>query len=95
MKTWKIINKKLRGAYGETDYKKMTIAIDKKRHTSKNVERITPNNDGTENMAITLRHEILHAQHPKWGEVRVEKAARMWYDKATKKQKNKIYSKMP
>ena len=86
---------KLRGAYGETDFDKKTIRINKAKHKKKGVKRITPNKDGSENMAMTILHEAMHAKHPKKGEKAVENLARAMKSRMSPKQKKRLYSKVP
>lgn len=86
----------LRGAYGETDFDKKTIRINKKKHkaTNKNTKRITPNKDGSENLLNTILHEAMHVKHPKLGERAVEKLARAMKTRMSPTQKQRLYSKV-
>lgn len=89
-KGWKYKTGKLRGAFGQTDFKKKTITIDKKKHAK---GLMAKNPDGTESMAVTIKHELLHKQHPDWSEKKVESAARAWKKKASPKEKQRAYNK--
>lgn len=84
---------KLRGAYGETDFEKKTIRINKAKH-KKAAKRITPNRDGSENMLTTILHEGMHVKHPNASERSVEKLARAMKTRLSTKQKNRIYAKV-
>lgn len=94
-KGWKyVVNNKLRGAYGQIDYAKKKIEINKKKHRKgSDAKRITPNKDGSEKMLMTMQHELVHKSHPKKGEKGVEKLARAMVSKMSPKKKAKIYSK--
>lgn len=84
---------KLRGAYGETDYDKKLVRVNKRRHKSKTAKRITPNKDGSENLLTTIAHEMVHVNHPRRTEKSTEKLARAMVSKMGKKQKGRLYSK--
>lgn len=91
--SWKIkIDNRLRGAYGETDYEKKIIRINKKRHKSTRHMRITPNKDGSEKLIATLHHEVNHVLHPKKREKTVRKEEKTFLKKGTQKAKKKLYS---
>ncbi len=94
-KRWQFkTDNKLRGAFGETDYDKKIVRINKRRHAKNQpVRHLTKNKDGSENMLVTALHEINHVKHPKMGERGVEKLARAMKSRMSKKQKNRIYSK--
>lgn len=81
----------LRGAYGETDFEKRVVRINKKKHKSTKEKRITPNKDGSENMATTIQHELLHVKYPRKNEKAIEKLARAMVGKKSPKQKAKLY----
>src|SRR4051812_44654562 len=86
------VNNKLRGAYGETDFDKRTITINKKKHGDKSLKRITPNADGTENMLTTIVHEAMHVKHPQKGERAIEKLARAMVSRMPPRDKARYYS---
>ena len=90
---WKYkIDNKMRGAFGETDYDKKVIRVNKKRHKSKSVLKISKKKDGNEHLGKTIYHEELHRKHPKMYEKTVRKKEKD-FDKLSKKQKKKLYSK--
>ena len=96
LKGWKIRkDNKLRGAFGEADFNKRVIRINKKKHRKNaNVKHMVRNRDGSENLAVTIQHEINHVRHPKMGERSVEKLARAMVSKMGPKQKQHLYSKV-
>lgn len=87
---WKIKkDNTLRGAYGETDFDKKLIRINKKRHKKGETNK---NADGSENLLDTIVHEKLHATHPNMHEKTVRKLARAMSSKMGKKQKAAHYA---
>jgi uncharacterized protein YneF (UPF0154 family) len=87
-------NNKLRGAYGQTDFDKKEIVINKKAHRKNNGrKKLVPNPDGSENKLITILHEMGHKNHPKMSEKGVEKLARAMKPKLSTKQKQRLYAK--
>ena len=82
--------------YGITDLDKKTISINKQYHKSKgnHASSIRKNKDGSANLADTLVHEQLHAQHPKMHEKTVRKLTRKKVGKLSKKYKRKLYNKL-
>ena len=95
--TWKRdfkrhVDNKMKGAYGETDYAKKTIRINKKRHKSASSGRITKNRDGSESLINTIVHEELHASHPKMKEKTVRRTALKLVTRLKPRTKKKIYS---
>lgn len=91
---WKrVVNNKLRGAYGITDYDKREIQINKKAHRSKRLGRITPNKNGTESIIHTIVHEEHHRKHPRMHEKTVRKLEKKLVKKLGKKGKRKLYAK--
>lgn len=90
---WKYQKGKVRGGYGQTDFKKKTITVDPKKHRSTKYARKVRDKDGSENMLVTMAHELLHKAHPDWTEKKVEATARAFHKSASRKQKNRIYSK--
>lgn len=87
------VDNNLRGAYGETDLDNKVIKINKKRHKSKQVEKISKKSDGTEHLGKTILHETLHAKHPKMTEKEVRKREKK-FTKLSKKTKAKLYAKV-
>ena len=86
-----MLNKKVRGAYGETDFGKKTIKINRARHR-KPAQRITPNKDGTEKILATIQHEIEHVKDPKENsERKIENRAQRAVAKMSKGQKQSLY----
>lgn len=62
----KIVRRKLKGSYGETDFignKAVRISVDVKKHKGDKKE-----------LADTIKHELMHAKHPKMQEKTVRKA---------------------
>lgn len=90
---WKYKVGKVRGGFGEIDTVKKVIKIDKAKHRSKAQKRITPNQDGSENILRTITHEMAHKRFPNKNEKAIEKLGRAMASRMTKKQKAKLYSK--
>lgn len=88
-KGWKMKRAKVRGAFGETDYDKKVVKINKKRHEKGSMAR---NPDGTENLLTTILHEINHVRYPKKSEKGVEKLAVAMKSRMSDKQKAKYYA---
>lgn len=89
---WKFkTDNKMRGAYGETDYDKKTIRVNKKRHKSAKAQRINKNAQGKESIIDTIVHEKLHAKHPKMHEKTVRTLAKAMVARMPAKQKAKHY----
>lgn len=84
---------KLNGAYGETDFDKKEIRVNKKAHRSKSLKRISPNKDGSENLLKTIYHEEMHKRHPRMHEKTVRKLEKN-AEKLSKRQKAKFYSRI-
>lgn len=94
-KKWKYQqDNKMRGAFGETDYDKKLIRINKKRHKSKSAAKISPKKNGDEHLGKTIYHEELHRKHPKWTERKVRQHEKKDWKKLTPAQKKKYYSKI-
>lgn len=90
----KVINNKLKGTYGITDFVKKTITINKKRHSGKNHGNgIKKNKNGTASIIDTIVHEMTHAKHPKMSEKMVLKKTAQNLKKMTMQTKKKLYSK--
>lgn len=79
-------------AYGETDFYKRIITINKKLHKSKKYKRVVANKDGSESLLNTEIHETLHAKHPQMTEKHVRNKAKRIMKKITKKGKQKYYA---
>lgn len=94
-KAFKHINSnKLKGLYGETDYGKKVITINKKAHKkTTHPSWVKKNPDGTANLLDTIVHERMHANHPKMHEKTVRKKTSIVINKMGPKQKKKLYSK--
>lgn len=91
-KKWKRrVSSKLRGSYGETDFEKRTITINKTRHKSANARKDFPKQDRS--LINTIVHEETHRIHPRMTEKVVRKKARASVARMSKKQKSKWYSK--
>lgn len=93
---WKYkTDNKMRGAYGETDFEKKTVRINKKKHTNKKAlkteRRYNRNPDGSENMLDTIVHEMSHIANPKAGERKTEKRAKRITKKLSTRTKKRIY----
>ena len=73
-KIWKFVNKKVRGAFGDTDYNKKLVRIDKAKHKKKTKYNI-PEKDNT--LLNSIVHEDMHTKKPKMTEVQVRKQTRI------------------
>lgn len=87
------VNNKLRGAYGQTDFEKHVIEINKKAHKDKKRNRITPNKNGTESIIHTIVHEENHRKHPRKHEKTVRREEKKMVKKLSRKQRKKLYDK--
>lgn len=96
---WKRVFKKVSDKkgplYGETDYAKKTIKINRATHKTKgdHPSWVKKNPDGTANLLDTIVHEEMHKQHPKMKEKTVRKLTPKKVKKMSKKLKAKLYSK--
>lgn len=81
------VNNRMKGSYAETDFDKRTVTINKKRHRTKPLHK-----KRYAEIADTIRHEKFHIEHPKMTEKVVRKRTGKWIKKASKKQKQKLYS---
>lgn len=99
MAKWKYVDKKLKAAYGETDYEKKVVAIDRKAHkgmhTKKGKKRYQKQGLAKEDMTLlnTMVHEVMHSKRPKMTEKQVRKATRAKIKKITPKAKKRMYAK--
>lgn len=82
------------GAFGETNYEKKVIRINKKIHQKAKKKSLWgfPKKDST--IIDTLVHETLHKNHPKMHEKTVRRKAKVLVKKMGKKAKSKLYSKV-
>lgn len=85
------VDNKMKEGFGETNYDKKLIRINKKRHNSPNVGRITPNKDGSEKLGVTILHELEHVRRPDAGERSVERVARRKFGKMNPRQRSRLY----
>lgn len=92
-KSWRFKVGRVKGGFGETNFDKKTITIDKAKHKKRGIKHLTPNKDGSENMAITIQHELNHKRFPKKSEKEVERMARKTVGGMSRKRKAKLYSK--
>lgn len=89
-----IVDNKLRGAYGESDLNKGTIRINKKRHFDPSYKRLNPAKDGHEKLYSTVKHEMLHHQHPDKSETEVRKMEKSTTARMSTKQKAALTNKL-
>lgn len=90
----KVVDNKLDGgkSYGETDFTKKVIKINKKAHKAKGLKRINPNKNGTEKLISTIVHEEKHAKSPYMKEKNVRKFEKKAVARMSAKQKARKYS---
>lgn len=81
------------GAYGEAHLDRRVIKINRRRHKSKKVPRISRKPDGNEHLGKTIYHEELHHKYPKAKEKTIRRMEKGW-SKLTVKQKNRRYAKI-
>jgi hypothetical protein len=86
----RIVDNKIRGAYGYIDEKNKVIAINKERHY-KNVKTPTPIKDRT--IINTIVHEENHASHPKMNEKDLREKTRRDVERMSSGEKNKLYKR--
>jgi len=93
-------DKKLKGAFGQTDFKKKVISVNKKVHKqakklNKSQSRKKYGMAKSETTLLnTLVHETRHKNHPKELEKTVRKKSKEVVKKLGKKAKSKLYSKV-
>ena len=94
MKKWTYKkDNKLRGAYGETDYKKKLVRINIKRHKKRKAGKIKDGISKKDATIInTLVHERLHVNHPKMHEDRIRKLTKFKLKRMSPKEKMKLYA---
>lgn len=85
-----VVDNKLRGAYGESDFDTGVIRVNKKRHFQKGYQRINPTKDGHENLASTVQHELLHFKHPKAHEKTIRKMEKQTIARMPAKRKRQL-----
>ena len=90
----KVVDNKMKGAYGETDFEKKQIRINKKRHAKgkPHDKRTKKNRDGSASIIDTIVHEEMHAKHPKMKERTVRKLTPKKVLKMSVEAKKKKYS---
>lgn len=92
---WKyVVNNRMKGSYGFTDYNNKRIVINKRRHKSAKAKRIHKLPNGNESLIDTLVHETIHKDHPRMTEKGVIKLARARLKRMSKSQKSKYYGKL-
>ncbi len=89
LKTWRRVFGKVKGAFGETDFDKKVIKVDRSKHKNKALYNV-PKKDSS--LINTLVHENMHAEYPKMTEKQVKKKTRTKLKKMGRKQKLKVYS---
>lgn len=92
---WKHVVAKKSGLYGETDFKKKTVTVNKQYHKSKgdHADGIKKNKDGSANLLDTMVHEEMHKDHPKMHEKTVRKRTARKVKRLSRQSKNKFYNK--
>lgn len=89
-----MVDNKLRGAYAESDLDTGLVRVNKKRHSQKGYDRINPNKDGTENLASTVQHELLHFKHPKAHERTIRKKEKASMKRMSSRRKKELLAKL-
>lgn len=89
----RVVDNKLKDAYGETDVDTKVVKINKKAHKRMDLKRVNPNPNGTESLIDTIVHEEMHVHHPRMHEKTVRKKAKKVVARLSQKQKSKIRSK--
>lgn len=89
----RIVDNKLKGAYGETDTHDKIVRINKKAHKRMDLKRVNKNPNGTESLVDTIVHEEMHAKHPKMHEKTVRKKAKKVVARLSQAQKRKVRNK--
>ncbi len=94
-KGWKYVAKKLKGSYGETDFDKKTITVDKNKHKKAKKQSYKKRGFSKKDATLinTIVHEKMHSQHPKMHEKTVRRKTRKVVKKMGKKSKKKLYAK--
>jgi hypothetical protein len=89
---WRFVISKVKGGFGETDFDKKIVKIDKAKHKDKKYKHSVPKQDNT--LLNTIVHESLHTKKPKATEVQVRKQARLKINKMSRNAKAKTYNKI-
>ena len=89
--SWRYITSKNLKSFGETDYEKRTITINKNRHNNKKALKKYPEKDRS--IINTIVHEVAHKDHPNMNERNVRKLARKKVASMSRNQKTKLYNK--
>lgn len=95
-KSWsRVVNNKLRGSYGQTDYANKTITINKKASKKDPLYKRPVNKGATKypDVLATMVHEEYHRTHPKATEKQTRKAERRLVASMTPKQKQRMYGR--
>lgn len=92
---WKYRAKKLKGSYGETDFDKKTITVDKARHKKAKKQTFKQRGFSKKDASLinTIVHEKMHQKHPKMHEKTVRRKSRKVVKKLSPKTKKKLYAK--
>lgn len=95
-KTWRrVVDNKMRGAYGETDFENKTIKVNKKKSKERPLYKRPVNKGATKypDVLATMVHEELHKDNPSMTEKNVRKAERAKVAKMSSKEKKRVYSR--
>ena len=90
-KIWKHVVGNVKGGFGETDFNKKIIKIDKKKHKMKKYANDYSKSENT--LINTITHEESHVKYPKKTEVQIRKLAKNKVKKMGPKLKTKLYNK--
>lgn len=89
---WKrLVDNKMRGAFGETDLDRRVIKVNKAAHKKQKGKWGIPKKDSS--LINTIVHEEMHARHPKMTEKGVRKKTRTVVDKMSKRTKGRMYAR--
>lgn len=88
------VDNKMRGAFGETNFQKKVIRINKKAH--KHVSPSLRSGFAKKELTLinTLVHERMHSQHPRMHEKTVRRKTRDLVKRMSTAQKQKLYKKL-
>ena len=95
-KIWKYVVKNIPKTYGETDFGRKVVAVNKQYHKSKSNQppQVRKNKDGSANLLDTIVHEaVVHKNHPNLHEKTVRKLTPKLIKRMSKKRKQKLYNK--
>lgn len=89
------VDNSLRDAYGETDFAKKTIVVNKKKSKEQPLYKRPVNKGATKypDVLATMVHEELHKDNPKMTEKDVRKAERAKVSRMSPKEKKRVYSR--